>query len=81
MWSKVMKLLIRGTFSSKDSKVKDLYEDMEMKSHLNGYMGCGLNEYDKKGEQQRQNFKFCNNFRAKAWAFFRRSKFQKDLIQ
>ena len=51
-----------------------------MKSWLNGYTGCGLDDFDKKGAWRQEKFKFQNCFSLKR-AFFKSVKFLKDLIQ
>ena len=52
-----------------------------MKCSLNGYMGCGLDDFEKNHEQRQDNLKFYKHFDEKAWAFFKRFKFQKYLVQ
>ena len=52
-----------------------------MKSCSNGYTGCGLDDFDKKGERRSVKYKFRNRYSQKAWLFYKSSKFQKDLIQ
>jgi hypothetical protein len=52
-----------------------------MKAHVKGYTGCGLDDFDKKGEKRLVKYKFCNRYSQKAWLFYKSSKFQNDLIQ
>ena len=66
-------------YCQKDPKENDF--SVEMKGWSNGYTGCGLDDFDKKGEQRQDKFKFQNPFSEKAWAFFKSVKFLKDLIQ
>ena len=71
----------RKRFSQEDPKDKDLSEDKEMRAHVKGYTGCGLDDFDKKGKRRSFKYKFSNRYSQKAWSFFKSSKFQKDLIQ
>ena len=66
-------------FSQKDPKDKHLSD--KMKSCLNGYTGCGLHDFYKKGGRRPDKFKFQNHFGGQAWAFFKSVKLQKDLVQ
>ena len=60
-------------FSSKDPKDQDLSMD-KFTYYSMGYTGCGLDDFDKKGEWKEK-------LRFQAGAFFKSVKFQKDLIQ
>ena len=68
-------------FSQNDPIDNDLSEDKEMRAHVKGYTGCGLDDFDKKGERRSVKYKFRNRYSQKAWLFYKSSKFQKDLIQ
>ena len=68
-------------FSQYDPIDNDLSKDKEMRAHVKGYTGCGLDDFDKKGERRSVKYKFCNRYSQKAWLFYKSSKFQKNLIQ
>ena len=55
-------------FSQKDPKE---YLSDEMKSCLKGYTGCGLDDFDKKGERRQAKLKFLKRFHDKARDFFK----------
>ena len=59
-------------FSQKDPK--DKYLSNKMKSCSNGYTGCGLDDFDKKGERRPAKFKFLERFHDKARDFFKKFK-------
>ena len=60
---------------------KDSHLSDAMKDHVLGYTGCGLDDFDKRGERRPTKFKFLERFTEKARAFFKRCKYQKNLLQ
>ncbi len=69
----------RRRFSQKDPK--DKYHSDKMKSCSNGSTGCGLDDFDKKGERRPAKLKFLKHFHDKARDFFKKLKFAKNLVQ
>jgi hypothetical protein len=65
--------------SKLDRKDSDLSENMP--AHALGYTGCSMDDFDKHGERRSKNFRFRERFSEKAMSFFKRNKYQKDLLQ
>ena len=59
-------------FSQKD--LKDEYLSEKMKSCSNGYTGCGVDDFDKKGERRPAKLKFLKRFHDKARDLFNQSE-------
>ena len=60
---------------------KDSHLSDDMKAHVLGYTRCSLDDFNKHGERRLIRFKFCDRFSQKARAFFKRCKYQKNLLQ